>query len=88
VEPTLQRYDLEAMPRSPKFIEPIVLKDGRTIATLGQAREIMLSIPLQHREFAVWRFADVRLKEAVIDPALVDEAESLLRRALRSDDML
>jgi len=48
----------------------------------------MLSIPLQHREFAVWRFADVRLKEAVIDPALVDEAESLLRRALRSDDML
>ncbi len=28
-----------------KFAKPIALKDGRTILTLGEARELMLSVP-------------------------------------------
>jgi hypothetical protein len=48
----------------------------------------MLSIPLQHREFAIWRYAEVQLKEATVYPALLDDAEALLRRALRADDMI
>jgi hypothetical protein len=34
---------------SRKLANPIVLKDGRTIATLGDAREMMLSLPVLHR---------------------------------------
>jgi len=33
------------MPWSRKLATPIVLKDGRMIATLGEAREMMLSVP-------------------------------------------
>jgi hypothetical protein len=32
------------MPWSRKLAKPIILKDGRTIATSGQAREMMLSL--------------------------------------------
>jgi hypothetical protein len=41
------------MPWTRKFAEPIALKDGRTIATLGGAREMMLSVPPSNRRFAV-----------------------------------
>jgi hypothetical protein len=35
------------MPWSTRFPAPIILKDGRTIATLGQARAFMLTLPEQ-----------------------------------------
>jgi hypothetical protein len=76
------------MPWSRKLIEPIILNDGRIIATLAQAREMMISIPPPQRQLAVWRFAAQRLNEASTDLSLLVEAEELLRRALKVDGLL
>lgn len=67
---------------------PITLKDGRTIATVSQAREIMLSIPLADRQLPVWRLAAQRLKGAATDHLLLDESEQLLKRALKIEGLL
>jgi hypothetical protein len=37
------------MPWTRKFPEPIKLKDRRKIATLGQARAVMLALPERHQ---------------------------------------
>jgi hypothetical protein len=39
------------MPWTRKLAAPIVLKNGRKIATLGQARELMLALPERHQLF-------------------------------------
>jgi hypothetical protein len=36
------------MPWTTVFREPIILKDGRTISTLGQARALMLNLPFRN----------------------------------------
>jgi hypothetical protein len=41
--------DAGPMPWTRKLSEPLILKDGRTLATLGEAREMMLSLPPIHR---------------------------------------
>ena len=68
--------------------EPIALKDGRKIATLNQAREVMLAIPLSNRRFAVWRFAAQRLEDACGDERLLQEAGELLTRALKVEGLI
>jgi hypothetical protein len=70
------------MPWTRKFAEPITLKDGRTIATLGEAREMMLSVPPNHRQGAVWRYVAELLDEAAADRASVAEVEDMLLRGL------
>jgi hypothetical protein len=52
---------------SRKLAKPIVLKDGRTIATLGDAREMMLSLPVLHRNGVMWQFTAEILKDAAAD---------------------
>jgi hypothetical protein len=37
------------MPWTRKFPEPIKLKNGRKIATLGQARELTVALPERHQ---------------------------------------
>jgi hypothetical protein len=76
------------MPWSRKLAEPIALKDGRTIATLGDAREMMLSIPPNHRQDAVWRYHAELLDEAAADRASVAEVEEMLLRGLRAAGLL
>jgi hypothetical protein len=44
------------MPWSSKLSAPIVLQDGRAIATLNQARELLLSMPPLQRETFLWRY--------------------------------
>jgi hypothetical protein len=68
-----------------KLSEPITLKDGRTLATLGEAREMMLSLPPIHRRGEVWRYAAELLKVAAADRSYVPhpEAEAQLARALK-----
>jgi hypothetical protein len=44
------------MPWSRKLATPITLNDGRTIATLSQARELMLSLPITNRHGDMWRY--------------------------------
>src|SRR5580698_9688528 len=44
--------------------EPIKLKDGRKIATLGQARAVMLALPERHQFRPFWQYAAELLIEA------------------------
>ena len=73
------------MPWSRKLATPIVLKDGRMIATLGEAREMMLSVPPLHRRGAIWQYAAKLLEEAAADKDSVPDAEAQLTRALKAE---
>jgi hypothetical protein len=76
------------MPWSRQFSAPIVLKDGRVIGTLGDAREMMLAIPELHRHEAIWRAAADLLNEAAAFQDLVPDAEGQLLRALKAEGLL
>jgi hypothetical protein len=78
------------MPWSRQFSAPITLKDGRMIATLGQAREMMLSLSPVRRRCDVWRHAADLLNEAAADHSYVPhaEAEALFLRALKAEGLL
>jgi hypothetical protein len=52
------------MPWSRQLSAPIPLKDGRTLATFGDAREMMLSIPEVRQTALHWRHAAVMLSRA------------------------
>jgi hypothetical protein len=73
---------------SRKLAKPIALKDGRTIATLGEAREMMLSLPPIHRRGAVWQYAGELLAEGADDMDSLADAESQLERALRAEGLI
>jgi hypothetical protein len=45
-------------------------------ATLGEAREMMLSIPPLHRRGDVWRFAAELLNEAAADKDTLPDSEA------------
>jgi hypothetical protein len=69
---------------------PITLRDGRTIATLGQAREMMFSLPPASRSKSTWRIAASLLSESAADNShakLVD-AETELSLALKIERLL
>jgi hypothetical protein len=76
------------MPWSRNLTTPITLKDGRTIATLSEARETMLSLSPSQRRLAIWRFATLMLTDAAIDDALLEQAELLLTRALKVERLI
>jgi hypothetical protein len=78
------------MPWSRKLYKPIVLKDGRKIATLGAAREMMFSIPLTSRGNAKWRYLADLLKETAADMnyAPPTNLEKQLIVALRAEGLL
>jgi hypothetical protein len=78
------------MPWSRKLATPITLKDGRAIATLSQARELMLSISIAHRRGDMWRNTASLLDEAAADNSYVPhiKAEAQLRLSLKIDGLL
>jgi hypothetical protein len=76
------------MPWSRQFSAPIVLRDGRAIATLGDAREMMLAIPALHRQEAIWRLAADLLIEGAAYQDLIPDAEDQLSRALKAEGLL
>jgi hypothetical protein len=78
------------MPWTRKFPEPIKLKDGRTIATLWQARELMLTLPGRHQSRPFWQYAAKLLIDAAerSDRASVDDAAAQLSRALAAEGLL
>jgi hypothetical protein len=76
------------MPWSRPLSTPIELKDGRTIATLAEVREIMLSIPLHVRRSDVWRYVAELLDDAANDKAAVTEVEEMLVRGLTAARMI
>jgi hypothetical protein len=78
------------MPWTRKFPEPIKLKNGRTVATLGQARELMLALPERHQIRPFWQYAAELLIDAAErgDRASVDDAAAQLSRALAAEGLL
>jgi hypothetical protein len=78
------------MPWTRKLAVPIKLNDGRTIATLGQAREMMLSLPIDHRRGNMWRYTADLLNEAAADNSYVPhtEAEAQFMRALNDEGLI
>jgi hypothetical protein len=67
---------------------PIVLKDGRTVTTFAEVRELMVSIPPRYRQGAVWRYVGELLSEAANDRAMVAEVEEMLLRGLKGAGLL
>jgi len=78
------------MPWSRKFATPITLKDGRAIATLSQARELMLSLPIAHRRGDMWRNTASLLDEAAADSSYVPhiKAEAQFMRSLKAEGLI
>jgi hypothetical protein len=75
---------------SKKFWHPIVLKDGRTITTLAEARVFMLALPERHQLRPFWQYAAELLVEAAArgDRGSVDDAAAQLSRALTAEGLL
>ena len=54
---------------------PIALNDGRTIATLSDARDLMLGLPELHTRNPHWQYAAELLLKAAKAPAEIERAE-------------
>ena len=75
---------------SKQFWKPIVLKDGRTIATLAEARALMLTLPERHQSRPFWQYAAELLIGAAerSNRASIDNAAAQLSRALSAEGLL
>jgi hypothetical protein len=71
-----------------KFAKPIVLKDGRTIATLGQARELILALPERTQLRPYWQYAGELLLDAAEQGVDFTDAGAQVRGALSAEGML
>jgi hypothetical protein len=80
--------DAPRMPWTRKFPQPIKLKDGRKIATLGQARELMLALPERHQIRPFWQYAAELILEAAERGSSIDDAWAQLHRALTAEGLL
>jgi hypothetical protein len=78
------------MPWVRKFDEPIALKDGRTLATLADARRLMVSLPVIHLRAHHWPYAgDLLLKAASRDGGFaLAQARAQLPRALKAEGLI
>jgi hypothetical protein len=72
------------MPWTRKLSVPIVLKDGRTIVTLNDARVVMRSLPTQTQNNDVWLYTDGLLLEAATSDGPMGITIANLRRALKA----
>jgi hypothetical protein len=68
--------------------KPIVLKDGREIATLAQARALMLNLPFRNQNRVHWQYADELLLAAAEHGGNLDDANQQVARALAADGLL
>ena len=67
-----------------KFWKPIKLKDGRKIDTLGEARDLILTLPQFRQRNPDWRLASELLARASESISAVDDALTQLLRALKA----
>jgi hypothetical protein len=68
--------------------KPIILKDGRTITSLDDARRFVSSLPLHHQSRPPWRHATEQLLLAVSHQERLTEAQAQLKRALTFEGLL
>jgi hypothetical protein len=76
------------MPWDRRFGVPIALLDGRTITTLSDAREVLLTIARTARRGAVWRYLSQLLIEAAADRGSMTEVGEMLSRGLNAERMI
>jgi hypothetical protein len=76
------------MPWDRRFGVPIALLDGRSITTLSDAREVLLSVKPTARRGAIWRYLSTLLIDAAADRAAMAEVEEVLLRGLNSQRMI
>jgi hypothetical protein len=71
-----------------KFWKPVKLKNGRTIETLGDARDLIRSLPQFRRRNSEWQFALELLARASEATSLADDALAQLLRALKAEGLI
>jgi hypothetical protein len=77
------------MPLPRQFSTPIALKDGRRIATVGDARALITALPLRHQMSTHWRHTSDMLHDAARRKGGPNDATlAQLRRALTAEGLL
>jgi hypothetical protein len=73
-----------------KFPRPVVLKDGRKIASLIQARDLIAALPPLHLKNAHWEYATDLVYDAarISDDASINMAHGQLLRALKAEGLI
>jgi hypothetical protein len=76
------------MPWTSLFPEPIILKDGRAIATLGHSRNLILDLSVRHQVRPYWQYTAELLLDAAEHKGSLDDAYHQMTRALRTEGLL
>jgi hypothetical protein len=71
-----------------KLAKPIALKDGRTIATLGDARAVMQSLSERRQHNELWLYVGALMLEAAVHRRATIEALAQLNRALKAEGLI
>jgi hypothetical protein len=71
-----------------KFWKPVRLRSGRTIETLGEARDLIRSLPQFRRRNPDWQFASELLARASEATSLADDALAQVLRALKGEGLV
>ena len=73
---------------SRRLDSPIFLNDGRTIAALADARDLILDLPKHSQRSPRWRYATALLLDASRKQSAIPEAEAQLRVALKAEGLI
>jgi hypothetical protein len=76
------------MPWTDPFWKPIKLKDGRTLTTLEEARELIATLPALKQAEGHWQDAEELLTRASTAPRAKDDALASMVRALRAEALI
>jgi hypothetical protein len=76
------------MPWTREFVTPIVLKDGKSLTTLSDARGLIKSLPASRRTSEDWLYAAGLLAEAAIGRNALASATTQLKVALRVEGLI
>ena len=71
-----------------KLDKPIALKDGRTIATLGDARAVTQSLSERRQHSELWLYVGALMLEAAVQKGVTTEAVAQLNRALQAEGLI
>ena len=70
------------------FWKPIKLRDGRTLITLEDARELIAALPASKQAESHWQNAQALLTRASISPSAMDEALTVVLGALNAEGLI
>jgi hypothetical protein len=76
------------IPWSDEFWRPIKLNDGRALATLGDARDLIANLPPMKRAEGYWQAAGELLTRASIAPSAKYEVQAAVVRALKAEGLI